>query len=68
MWEARLVTETWGFWEFASVQGLPGHRGDAGHDRLAAGDDGTLPPHMVKNGSGLVNLARNVGGASALPY
>lgn len=26
----------------------------------------TLPPHMVKNASGLVNLARNVGGAFGL--
>ena len=26
----------------------------------------TLPPHMVKNASGLVNLSRNVGGAFGL--
>ena len=26
----------------------------------------TLPPHMVKNASGLVNLFRNVGGAFGL--
>ncbi len=28
----------------------------------------TLPPHMVKNASGLVNLSRNVGGAFGLAF
>ena len=66
MWEARLVTETWGFWEFASVQAF---RGIGVMLAMIASQQvtmATLPPHMIKNASGLVNLARNVGGAFGL--
>jgi MFS transporter, DHA2 family, multidrug resistance protein len=66
MWEARLVTENWGFWEFASVQAF---RGIGVMLAMIASQQvtmATLPPHMVKNASGLVNLARNVGGAFGL--
>ena len=66
MWEARLVTDEWGFWQFASVQAF---RGVGVMLAMIASQQvtmSTLPPHMVKNASGLVNLSRNVGGAFGL--
>ncbi len=66
MWEAHTVTEDWGFWQFASVQAF---RGVGVMLAMIASQQvtmSTLPPHMVKNASGLVNLARNVGGAFGL--
>jgi DHA2 family multidrug resistance protein len=66
MWDARLVTTEWGFWEFASVQAL---RGVGVMLAMIAAQQvtmSTLPPPMIKNASGLVNLSRNVGGAFGL--
>ncbi len=66
MWDARLVTADWGFWEFASVQAV---RGCGVMLAMIAAQQvtmSTLPPEMVKNASGLVNLSRNVGGAFGL--
>jgi DHA2 family multidrug resistance protein len=61
-----LVTDDWGFWQFAGVQAL---RGVGVMIAMIASQQvtmSTLPPHMVKNASGLVNLFRNVGGAFGL--
>ena len=66
MWDAHAVTSEWGFWEFAGVQAM---RGVGVMIAMIASQQvtmATLPPHMVKNASGLVNLARNVGGAVGL--
>lgn len=66
MWDAHAVTEEWGFWQFAGVQAL---RGVGVMLAMIASQQvtmATLPPHMVKNASGLVNLSRNVGGAFGL--
>jgi DHA2 family multidrug resistance protein len=66
MWDARLVTGDWGYWEFAWVQAI---RGAGVMIAMIASQQvtmSTLPPHMVKNASGLVNLSRNVGGAFGL--
>ena len=66
MWDAHAVTEQWGFWEFAGVQAM---RGAGVMLAMIASQQvtmATLPPHMVKNASGLVNLSRNVGGAFGL--
>jgi DHA2 family multidrug resistance protein len=66
MWDAHAVTDQWGFWEFAGVQAL---RGVGVMIAMIASQQvtmSTLPPHMVKNASGLVNLFRNVGGAVGL--
>jgi DHA2 family multidrug resistance protein len=66
MWDAHAVTTEWGFWEFAGVQAL---RGVGVMMAMIASQQvtmSTLPPDMVKNASGLVNLARNVGGAFGL--
>jgi MFS transporter, DHA2 family, multidrug resistance protein len=66
MWDARALTEDWGFWQFAGVQAM---RGSGVMLAMIAAQQvtmSTLPPQMVKNASGLVNLARNVGGAFGL--
>lgn len=66
MWDAHAVTDEWGFWEFAGVQAM---RGVGVMLAMIASQQvtmATLPPHMVKNASGLVNLSRNVGGAFGL--
>ncbi|HVL42280.1 MAG TPA: DHA2 family efflux MFS transporter permease subunit [Brevundimonas sp.] len=66
MWDAHAVTSEWGFWQFAGVQAL---RGAGVMMAMIAAQQvtmSTLPPHMVKNASGLVNLSRNVGGAFGL--
>ena len=68
MWDAHAVTKDWGFWEFAGVQAL---RGVGVMLAMIAAQQvtmSTLPLHMVKNASGLVNLSRNVGGAFGLAY
>ncbi|WP_426051593.1 DHA2 family efflux MFS transporter permease subunit [Brevundimonas sp. SL161] len=68
MWEAHAVTTEWGFWEFAGVQAL---RGVGVMLAMIAAQQvtmSTLPPHIVKNASGLVNLFRNVGGAFGLAF
>ncbi|CAN5220007.1 DHA2 family efflux MFS transporter permease subunit [soil metagenome] len=68
LWDARVVTDQWGFWEFAWVQAL---RGSGVMIAMIASQQvtmSTLPPAMVKNASGLVNLFRNVGGAFGLAY
>ena len=66
MYMAHGVTKDWGFWEFAGVQAC---RGVGVMIAMIATQQitmSTLPPHMVKNASGLVNLARNTGGAMGL--
>ncbi|RZJ87460.1 MAG: DHA2 family efflux MFS transporter permease subunit, partial [Brevundimonas sp.] len=66
MWDAHAVTDDWGFWQFASMQAF---RGVGVMLAMIASQQvtmSTLPPHMVKNASGLVNLGRNIGGAFGL--
>lgn len=66
MWMGRAVTAEWGFWEFASLQAF---RGVGVMIAMIASQTvtmSTLPPAMVPNASGLVNLSRNVGGAMGL--
>ena len=68
MWDAHSVTTEWGFWEFAGIQAL---RGSGIMLAMLAAQQvtmSTLPLHMVKNASGLVNLFRNVGGAFGLAF
>jgi DHA2 family multidrug resistance protein len=66
MYMAHGVTKDWGFWEFAGVQAC---RGVGVMIAMIATQQitmSTLPPHMIKNASGLVNLSRNTGGAMGL--
>ncbi|CAN5311045.1 DHA2 family efflux MFS transporter permease subunit [soil metagenome] len=65
MWDARMVTEEGGFWQFASVQALRGAGAMIAAQQVTMS---TLPPHMVKNASGLVNLSRHVGGTFSLAW
>ena len=68
MWDARALTSEWGYWEFAGVQAM---RGAGVMLAMIAAQQvtmSTLPDHMVKNASGLVNLSRNVGGAFGLAF
>jgi len=68
MWDAHAVTTEWGFWEFAGIQAL---RGSGIMLAMLAAQQvtmSTMPPQMVKNASGLVNLFRNVGGAFGLAF
>jgi len=60
------VTADWGFWEFAALQAI---RGVGVMIAMIAAQQlsvSTLPPSMMKDASGLVNLIRNVGGAIGL--
>lgn len=60
------VTAEWGFWEFAALQAI---RGLGVMIAMIAAQQlsvSTLPPSMMKDASGLVNLIRNVGGAIGL--
>ena len=60
------VTAEWGFWEFATLQAV---RGVGVMIAMIAAQQlsvSTLPPEMMKDASGLVNLIRNVGGAIGL--
>lgn len=66
MWDAHAVTDEWGFWQFAGVQAM---RGVGVMIAMIASQNvtmSTLPLQMVPVASGLVNLARNVGGAFGL--
>ncbi len=57
------VTADWGFWEFAVLQAF---RGVGVMMAMIASSQlsvATLPPSMMKDASGLMNLIRNVGGA-----
>jgi DHA2 family multidrug resistance protein len=66
LWDAHALTSEWGFHEFALVQLL---RSVGTMVAMVASQQltmGTLAPQYVKNGSGLLNLKRNVGGAFGL--
>ncbi len=66
LWDAHALTAEWGFHEFAVVQAL---RSFGTMMAMVASQQltmATLPPHLVKNASGLLNLSRNIGGALGL--
>jgi DHA2 family multidrug resistance protein len=65
-WLGHAVTPQWGFWELASLQAF---RGVGVMVAMIATQNvtmSTLNPDMVKTASGIVNLARNVGGAMGM--
>ncbi len=62
----HAVTNDWGFWEFAYLQAF---RGVGVMIAMIASQQmtvSTIPVHMMKDASALVNLTRNVGGAVGL--
>jgi len=63
MWLGSDITGEWGFWEFAVMQAFRGVGvmiAMIGATQLTMS---TLPLELVKDASGLLNLARNVAGA-----
>lgn len=66
IYQAHALTQEWGFDQFAAMQLI---RAFGIMLAMVASQQismATLPPHLVKNASGIVNLARNVGGAIGL--
>jgi MFS transporter, DHA2 family, multidrug resistance protein len=65
-WQASYVTVDWDFWELLWPQVFRGvglMLSMVPINNLALG---TMPPHKIKNASGLFNLMRNLGGAVGL--
>jgi DHA2 family multidrug resistance protein len=65
-WQASYITVDWDFWELLVPQILRGFSlmlCMVPINNLALG---TMPPHRMKNASGLFNLMRNLGGAFGL--
>jgi DHA2 family multidrug resistance protein len=66
LWDAHALTPEWGMNEFMLIQILRSFGmfcAMVGSQQIAMA---SLPPHLVKNASGLMNLSRNVGGALGL--
>ena len=57
------VTADWGFWEFAGLQTARGLGAMIAMIAASQMSVATMPAHMMKDASGLLNLIRNVGGA-----
>jgi len=57
------ITADWGFWDFAVLQVFRGMGMMTAMIAATQLSVSTLPPSMMKDASGLVNLLRNVGGA-----
>ena len=65
-WQASYITADWDFWELLVPQMFRGFSlmlCMVPINNLALG---TMPPHLIKNASGLFNLMRNLGGAFGL--
>jgi DHA2 family multidrug resistance protein len=65
-WQASFITSDWDFWELLVPQIFRGFSlmlCMVPINNLALG---TMPPHRIKNASGLFNLMRNLGGAFGL--
>jgi DHA2 family multidrug resistance protein len=66
LWSGHGVTKVWGFWDFAFLQSL---RACGTMVAMIGGQMtamSTLPPQLAKSASGILNLARNTGGAVCL--
>ncbi|MGE5501376.1 MAG: DHA2 family efflux MFS transporter permease subunit [Ignavibacteriales bacterium] len=66
LWLGHAVTPQWGFWEFALVQMLRSLGVITAIVGVQNVTMATLPPSLVKSGSGLMNLSRMTGGAIGL--
>ncbi len=65
-WQATYITSNWDFWELFVPQVLRGFGMMFAIVPITSISLGTLSPDMLKNGSGLFNLTRNLGGAVGL--
>jgi DHA2 family multidrug resistance protein len=66
VWPGHAITKDWGFWNFAWLQALRSFGvmlAMIGSQMLAMS---TLAPQLIKSASGILNLARNTGGAVGL--
>lgn len=66
LWTAHALTPEWGFTEFAFMQVVRAFGIMVAMTASQQLTMATLPPHLVKNASGILNLSRNVGGAVGL--
>ena len=65
-WQASKITADWDFWELLVPQVLRGFSLMTAMVPINNVALGTVPPHKLKNASGLFNLTRNLGGAVGL--
>jgi DHA2 family multidrug resistance protein len=65
-WLGRDITDQWGFWEFAWLQALRSFGLMLAMLSTQNVTMATLPGPLIKSASGLLNLARNTGGAVGL--
>jgi MFS transporter, DHA2 family, multidrug resistance protein len=65
-WLQSFATAEWGFWEYFLPQAVRGFSLMFCFLPINTLALGTLPPHEMKNASGLYNLMRNLGGAIGL--
>lgn len=65
-WQVTAITKDWDFWELLVPQILRGFSLMTCMVPINNLSLGTLPPHRIKNASGLFNLTRNLGGAVGL--
>ncbi len=66
VWPGHAITKDWGFWNFAALQAMRSFGvmlAMIGSQMLAMS---TLAPQLIKSASGIINLARNTGGAVGL--
>ena len=66
VWPAHAITKDWSFWDFAFLQAMRSFGvmlAMIGSQMLAMS---TLAPQLIKSASGIINLARNTGGAVGL--
>lgn len=68
MWLGHDINGEWGFWEFASLQAFRGCGVMVAMIATSQLTMSTLPPPMIKDASGIMNLSRNTAGAIAMAY
>ena len=66
MWTGHDITTNWGFGEFAVLQALRAFGSMLAMIAAQMMAISTLSPALAQSGSGLINLARNTGGAMGL--
>jgi DHA2 family multidrug resistance protein len=65
-WLGRDISDQWGFWEFAGLQALRSFGLMMAMLSTQNVTMASLPGPLIKSASGLINLARNTGGAVGL--
>ena len=66
MWMGHAINDEWGFVEFAWLQAFRGVGVMIAMIATTQLTMSTLKPELIKDASGLINLARNVGGAMGM--